>query len=79
MVVSDSGRKLPKEPRRIARVFINITCSQVGDSAVSVLKQAEVVNNSGQKLPKITPKDCEGVHQHYSVHKLEIARVQSNS
>ena len=24
--------------------------------------QAEVVNDSGRKLPKVPPKDCEGVH-----------------
>ena len=51
---------------------------KIGDSAVSVLTQAEVVKDSGRKLPKSTPKDCEGVHYHYSVHKLEIARVRSN-
>ena len=24
--------------------------------------QAEVVNDSGRELPKVSPKDCEGVH-----------------
>ena len=30
------------------------------------------------KVTESTPKDCEVVHEHYSVHKLAIARVPSN-
>ena len=65
-------------PEGLRGCSLTLQCLQVGDSAVSVLAQAEVVNDSGRKLPKSTPKDCEGVYYHYSVHKLEITRVRSN-
>ena len=67
-----------KYPEGLRGCSLTSQCSRVCDSAVSVLTQAEVVSDSGRKLPKSTPKDCEGVYYHYSVHKLEIARVRSN-
>ena len=32
------------------------------DKFIWRLTQAEVANGSGRKLPKVPPKDCEGVH-----------------
>ena len=37
------------------------------------IDQAEVVNDSGRKLPKVPPKDCKSVHKFYSVQKLAKA------
>ena len=37
------------------------------------IDQAEVVNDNGQKLPKVPLKDCKSVYWFYSVRKLAKA------
>ena len=67
MIVIESYRKYP---RKIARVFIltkaysHLRLRRFVEmvSKHEDLTQAEEVNDSGQKLPKVSPKDGDSVH-----------------
>ena len=57
MIVVENCRKVPEG---LQGCSLTLQCSQVGDSAVSVLTQAEVVSNSGRKLPEKYPEGLRG-------------------
>ena len=65
IVFTRVGKGFKLSRKRAYKVMISY------DKIISRLTQTEIINDSGQKLPKV--KDYKGVHYCYRVHKLTKA------